>query len=342
MKLTKEHFGKADGKDVLLYTLDNGKMSVKITNYGGIITAINVPDKNGKIDNITLGFDKLEDYLKDHPYFGCIVGRYANRIEKGEFFINDKEYVLAINNGNNALHGGLKGFDKVVWDVREVNEKDEVGIKLDYISPDMEEGYPGDLYVTVTYTLTINNELKIRYKAKTNKDTHVNLTNHTYFNLNGCKKDVLSHELMLNSAKYTAANSELIPTGEIKATSGSDLDFTNSRAIGERIANVEGGGYDHNFIINRLNGELALTAKVHDPESGRTMECYTTEPAVQLYTGNFLDGTLKTGNGNVINKHYGFCLETQHYPNTPNTPAFPSTLLKPDQEYKQLTVYRFL
>jgi aldose 1-epimerase len=344
--LTKMSFGKtSDGTAVEQYTLTNSKgMKVNIITYGAIVSHILVPDRDGKVENVALGFDDLAGYLAGHPFFGATVGRVANRIAKGKFTLDGKEYKLAVNNGPNALHGGLKGFDKVVWKAEGQNSVDGPGVKLSYRSPDGEEGYPGNLDVTVTYTLTNQNELKIDYTAKTDKATPVNLTNHSYFNLAGPKgRDVLGHELMIAADEYTPADDTLIPTGEIKPVKGTPFDFTTPTPIGAHIGEIKGdpGGYDLNYVL-RTKGKVAeVAARVYEPKSGRVLEMFTTEPGVQFYTGNFLDGKLKGSGGMVYKKQTGFCLEAQHYPDSVNQPKFPSTILKPGQTYTQTTVYKF-
>jgi aldose 1-epimerase len=341
MNVTKAEFGKMpDGKVADLYTLTNGTMTVKVTNYGGIITSIVTPDRTGKTADVALGFDEFSGYLGSHPFFGAIAGRYANRIAKGKFTLNGKEYTLAVNNGVNHLHGGKVGFDKKLWKAESVKGKDSVGVKLTYVSPDMEEGYPGTLTSIVTYELTAKNELKMSYEATTDKDTVLNLTNHSYFNLAGVGSgDVLGHQMTFYADSFTPVDDGLIPTGEIKAVKGTPWDFLTAHTIGERIAQVP-GGYDHNHVLRNQSGNLALAVKVVEPKTGRVMEVYTTQPGVQFYTGNFLDGTVK-GKGVTYQKHAGFCLETQHYPDSPNKPQFPTAVLKPGQVYKQTTVYAF-
>ena len=342
MSINKEAFGTTpDGKAVDLYTLTNANgLKAEIMTYGGIVTKLQAPDRNGNFADIVLGFDSLDEYIKGHPYFGAIIGRYANRIAKGKFTIDGTEYTLATNNGRNHLHGGIKGFDKVVWNAKELKTEQAVGVELSYRSGDGEEGYPGNLSCIVSYTLTNDNELKIGYEAETDKPTIVNLTNHSYFNLAGHDSgSILGHELMLNADRYTLADDELIPTGEIKSVKGTPLDFTKPMAIGSRIEQVK-GGYDHNYVINNLDGSLTLAASVYEPKTGRVLEAFTTQPGVQLYTGGFLDGSNK-GKGAVYNKYNGFCLETQHFPDSPNKPAFPSVVLKPGEKYTQLTIYKF-
>ena len=341
MKIESEVFGSVDGQEVMLFMLENKNgMKVDITNYGGIVTSIVVPDKNGDFENITLGFDDLQSYLDGHPYFGAIVGRYGNRIALGEFEIDGQKYTLAKNNGENHLHGGIVGFDKKVWDVESFETGNEVGLKLHYLSPDMEEGFPGNLDVNVTYTLTNDNELRIGYKATIDKACPINLTYHGYFNLTGGERDVLSHEIMMNADKYVVVNESLIPTGELRDCENTPMDFSEFEAIGTRIDQTD-GGYDHSYVLNKEGSELSLVAKVVEPESGRLMEVWTTEPGVQLYTGNFLDGTLTGKDGVVYNKQYGYCLETQHFPDSPNQPDFPNTILRPGEEYTQTTIYKF-
>ncbi len=340
MKITKEKFGMLDTNEVYLYTLSNiNGMTVKITNYGGIVTSILAPDKDGNLADVVLGFDNLQSYLDGHPYFGSIVGRYGNRIANGKFMIDGIEYTLATNNGPNHLHGGIRGFDKVVWESREKKFADRASLRLRYFSPDGEEGYPGNLRVMVTYTLTNNNELVIDYKATTDKATAVNLTHHSYFNLGGTQDDALDHVLTISAHKYVEVNENLIPTGELKDVKDTPMDFSSPHSIGERIEEVD-GGYDHTYVL--LNeGNVMKVADVYDPESGRSMEVYTSEPGIQFYSGNFLDGSLTGKDGIVYNKHHGFCLETQHFPDSPNQADFPSSILKPGEEYSYTTIYKF-
>jgi aldose 1-epimerase len=341
-------FGKTkDGQQVHLYTLANANgMTAKIMTYGAIITEIHVPDRTGHTADVVLGFNNLDAYLAGHPYFGSIAGRYANRIAKGKFTLDGKEYTLAVNNGPNSLHGGLKGFDKVVWKgTGPVAVSGGQQIKLTYISKDGEEGYPGNLTTTVTYTLTDKNELKLDIDATTDKPTVLNLTNHSYFNLAGENSGTIKeHILTLNADKFTAVDSTSIPTGELKDVKGTVMDFTTPHVIGDRIEKVPGGapgGYDHNYIINGGGAKLTMTAKLKDPKSGRTLELWTTQPAVQLYTGNYLDGTLTGIGGSKYEKNDAVCLETQHYPDSPNHPAFPTTTLRPGEKFHQQTVYKF-
>jgi aldose 1-epimerase len=337
--VSKQDFGQADGKPVYLYTLTNKNgAAVKITNYGGIVTSWVAPDKNGSKSSIVLGFDSLSGYLAKPPYFGALVGRYGNRIANGKFKIGDSSYTLATNNGKNHLHGGLKGFDKVVWDAAMVDSVP--ALTLTYTSKDGEEGYPGNLKVTVVYTLSDDNELGIEYSAETDKPTVLNLTNHSYFNLTGSvENNILHHALKINADAYTPVDSTLIPTGLLQPVKGTPFDFTTATAIGARIGNVP-GGYDHNFVLNSKDGSLQLAAVLLDSLSGRKLEVYTTQPGLQFYTGNFLDGSIKTSDGKAINKNAALCMETQHFPDSPNQPSFPSTLLKPGEKYHSITKYK--
>jgi len=343
MDIQKQSFGQMpDGQKVDLYVLTNGKgLSAKIMTYGATLVSLGVPDRNGDIADITLGCDSLEGYMAASPYFGATVGRYANRIAKGEFILEGVEYTLAANNGENHLHGGIKGFDKVLWQAEPIRQEGMVGVKFVYFSKDGEEGYPGNLACAVTYMLTDNDELKITYEAETDKATPVNLTHHSYFNLAGQGEgDILSHELMLDADKYTPVDAGLIPTGEIRDVADSPMDFTTPHTIGERIDHVE-GGYDHNFVLRSGGGALALAARVYEPKTGRIMEIHTTEPGIQFYSGNFLDGTITGKAGRVYNQHYGFCLEPQHFPDSPNRPDFPSSILQPGAKYLSRTVFKF-
>ncbi len=342
----REPFGKMpDGKPVERFTLTNANgVELKAISYGGIITSLRVPDRTGKLDDIVLGFDTLDGYLKDHPFFGAIIGRYGNRIGNAQFTLDGKTYKLAANNNGQHLHGGVKGFDKVLWTVEPVGNN---GLAFTRTSPDGEEGYPGNLRMRVTYTLTDKNELIVEYHATTDKATPVNLTQHSYFNLAGHSSgDILGHELTLNADRYTPVNDKLIPTGELAPVAGTPFDFRKPIAIGARINDAHpqlkaGLGYDHNWVLNRKGAGLELAARVHEPKTGRTLEITTTEPGIQFYAGNFLDGTL-TGKGGAVYKHRtGFCLETQHYPDSPNQPKFPTTTLKPGAEYRTRTVFSF-
>jgi len=343
MNLKKEIFGEVDGKKVFQYTLTNeNEMMVKILNYGGIVTHLFVPDKKGRLADVVLGYDSLKGYLEDTPYFGAIVGRYGNRIAGGKFKINDEEYQLPLNDGANSLHGGIKGFDKMVWNADDFIYPDSAGVVLSYLSKDGEEGFPGNLDLKVTYTLTNDNELKIEYTASTDKDTIANLTHHSYFNLKGQGEgNVLDHQMQIIADRYVPVDETLIPTGELKELKHSPMDFTTPHAIGERIEQVA-GGYDHTWVLNHYDGKhIHLAAKVSEPQSGRVMEVYTDQPGIQFYSGNFLDGSITGKQGKVYNKHYGFCLETQHFPDSPNQPNFPSVLLKPGEQYKTTTIYKF-
>jgi aldose 1-epimerase len=344
----KETFGKTnDGATVDQYILTNAAgMTAKIITYGAILTELYAPDRDGKLDDVVLGFDNLKDYLERNPHFGATVGRVANRIAKGKFTLDGQEYTLAINNGPHSLHGGRKGFDKQLWKAEPKTTSNGVAVELRYVSKDGEEGYPGTLAVTVVYTLTNDNALRIDYTAKTDKATPVNLTNHSYFNLAGAKSgDVLDHELLIAADKYTPTDATLIPTGEIKSVRGTPLDFTKPRRIGERLDQLKdspGGGYDHNFVLdNGGKDEPGFAARVSEPKTGRILEMYTTEPGVQLYTGNFLDGKLIGRGGVVYKKHAGFCLEAQHFPDAVHHDHFPSIILKPGETYRQTTIYKF-
>lgn len=337
---TRPYGRVADGK-VMEHTITNPNgMVVKILNYGGIVANILVPDKNGTMGDVVLGYDSLQGYLQTgNPYMGCLVGRYANRIANAKFMLDGKTYKLAANNNGNTLHGGLKGFDKVVWTSALL--PGDSSIMLSYTSKDGEEGYPGTLHVEVIYTLGSNNELRINYTATTDKPTPVNLTSHGYFNLSaGTDATILDHELMLKAEKYTPANEKLIPTGALNNVNGTPMDFTVPKKIGNDLSKVA-GGFDHNWVLNRNGTGIELIGSVYHPASGRYMEVYTTEPGIQFYTGNFLDGTLKGKNGKIYVQHAGLCLEAQHFPDSPNQPAFPGTILKPGETYKQTTAYRF-
>lgn len=347
--ITKQSFGKtAEGESVDIYTLRNAHgVEAKITNYGGIITSLKVPDRNGKFDDVVLGFNDLDSYLKGHPYFGAIIGRYGNRIAKGRFTLNGEEYKLAVNNGENTLHGGLKGFDKVVWTGSESKTKAGPALVLTYLSKDGEEGYPGNLNVKVVYTLTANDELRMDYTATTDKDTVINLTNHAYFNLAGeGNGDILNHRVLINGTRFLPTDAGSIPTGELRKVAGTPFDFSKLMAIGQRINNDEeqlklGNGYDHTWIINGRAGTMRFAAQAYEPTSGRRLQVWTTEPGMQFYTGNFLDGTLTGKAGKIYQRRTGFCFETQHYPDSPNHPAFPTTTLKKGATFKSTTIYRF-
>lgn len=338
-KVTSAAWGEANGTPVQLFTLTNAKGDeIKITNYGGIVTSWISADKKGDRSSVVLGFDSISGYLAPPPYFGAIIGRYGNRIGKGTFKIDTTTYQLATNNGVNHLHGGVKGFDKVVWEAS-VPSDSIASLTLHYLSKDGEEGYPGNLDVTVTYTLTDDNELLIDYSATTDKTTVINLTNHSYFNLTGSvKNNILSHTLQIAADRYTPVDDGLIPTGALQAVAGTPFDFVQPHQIGERIDSVK-GGYDHNFVLNKTGTELEKIVTLTDSISGRVLEVFTTEPGVQFYTGNFLDGKFNI-NGDPINKHAALCLETQHFPDSPNKPEFPSTLLKPGEKYHTVTKYK--
>jgi aldose 1-epimerase len=342
MSIVKERFGQTpDDKQADLYSLTNANgLKAKVTNFGAILVSMEVPDKNGNLTDVTLGYDTLDRYIKRSNFFGATVGRYANRIGGARFVLNGTEYKLTANSGSNHIHGGTKGFNAVVWDAKEIKTENSVGVTMSYLSKDSEEGYPGNLKCTVMYAITNNNELIINYEAETDKTTIVNLTNHSYWNLAGQGNgDVLGHELMIDADKYTVFDKGLIPTGEIRSVKGTPLDFTQPMTIGSRIA--EAGGYDHNYVLNSGGGKLALCARVYEPNSGRVMEVYTTEPGVQLYTANSFNGSLTGKAGKAYIKHAGFCLETQHFPDSPNKPNFPSVVLEPGKVYTSTTAHRF-
>ena len=339
-------FGAAAGKPVKLYTLTNASgAQVAITDYGGIVVSLRVPDRGGKLGDVVLGFDALDAYVADTPYFGALIGRYGNRIANASFMLNGKTFTPAKNNGPNALHGGVKGFDKVVWDAAPTETGD--GLTLAYVSADGEEGYPGELSVKVVYTWTDDNELHIAYEAVTDKPTVVNLTNHSYFNLKDAgASSALGHEVVIHADRYTPIDETLIPTGELAPVEGTPFDFRQAAAIGARIEEDHeqlrfGGGYDHNYVLNRGGEGLELAVTVYEPESGRVMEVLTEEPGVQFYSGNFLDGHHIGKGGAAYERRSGFCFETQHFPDSPNQPGFPSTVLNPGETYSTATVYRF-
>ncbi len=336
------------GEEINQFILSNDKgMEMKVISYGGIISALKTQNKEGEFDDIVLGFDSIEGYVQEGvPYFGAIIGRYGNRIAKGKFTLDSVEYDLAINNIGNHLHGGVKGFDKVVWTGKEVDFEDGVALALTYTSKDMEEGYPGNLETTVTYYLGNDNTLLVDYKATTDKKTVVNLTQHTYFNLTGMKAPVLNHELMINADTFLPVDSTLIPTGNLQPVEDTPFDFTESKKIGKQINEKDqqityGLGYDHCWVLNDGTKDLTVAAKMHEPSSGRTLEILTTEPGIQFYSGNFLDGTLTGKNGVVYEKRMGLCLETQHFPDSPNQPEFPSTELNPGETYHSQTKFVF-
>jgi aldose 1-epimerase len=337
----------ASGEEVTSYTLRNANgMEMQVITLGGIVTHLTAPDREGHYEDIVLGFETLAEYEAGHPYFGALIGRYGNRIADGRFSLDGKDYTLATNNGPNALHGGLHGYDKVVWTAMPEQTTDGPALSLQYLSKDGEEGYPGNLTVNVRYTLGEDNSLRIDYQATTDAPTVVNLTHHGYFNLSGdARRDITSHTLQINADRYTPVDQGLIPTGELKAVDGSLFDFRQPRPIGDGIdAEVKqiryGGGYDHNWVLNRDGEELLQVATLLDPPSGRRMDVLTTEPGLQFYSGNFLDGSL-TGKGVNYVHRMGLCLETQHFPDSPNHPDFPSTVLRPGETYSSQTVYRF-
>jgi aldose 1-epimerase len=343
MSIEKSAFGKTkDGKAVEMYTCTNSNgLALKIITYGAIVVSLETPDRNGKMANINLGFDSIEPYLERHPYFGSTVGRYCNRIAQGKFSLDGKSYKLATNNDPNHLHGGEYGFDRRLWSAKPVKTDGGVGVQFNYVSEDGEEGYPGELSAQVTYTLTDKNELAMEFQATTNKATPVNLTNHNYWNLGGAGSGkIYDHELTLTSDHYLAVDDTLIPTGKMIDVAKTPFDFRKAKPLGQDLKKIVADpvGYDHCYVLRGQGGKMALAAKVKDPASGRVMEIRTTQPGIQLYTGNFLDGS--EGNGNNP-QHTAFCLETQHYPDSPNQSAFPSTILKPGETYRQKTVHKF-
>jgi len=345
--ISEKPFGKdTQGVPVTLYTLRNKNgVEVSICNYGGLVTSLKVPDKNGHFGDVVLGYDNLADYIKDTPYFGALIGRYGNRIAKGKFTLDGTEYTLATNNVPNALHGGLKGFDKVIWKAHPYQSEFGPALELTYLSKDGEEGYPGNLSVKAVYTLTEDNALKLEFTATTDKDTVVNLTHHSYFNLAG-KGTILNHVVMINADKFTPVDSTLIPTGELRPVDGTPFDFRTPTPIGARIQQDDeqlkfGNGYDHNWVINDYTGATRLMARVYEPTTGRVLEVFSSEPGLQFYTGNFLDGTLKGKGGWVYQFRDAFCMEPQHFPDSPNHPTFPSVVLKPGAEYHNTIIYRF-
>lgn len=345
--VSRAPFGKTPGGEAVeLFTLRNAAgIEARIANYGGIVTHLLVPDRSGKFGDVVLGYDSLDGYLKSSPYFGCLVGRYGNRIAGARFSLDGRTYTLAKNNGPNSLHGGLRGFDKVVWQARPLEKGGDPALELRYTSPDGEEGFPGKLSVTAVYTVTSDNALQLDYTATTDAPTVVNLTQHSYFNLAGAS-DILKHELMIPAERFTPVNANLIPTGELRALAGSPLDFSKPTPIGARINAPDeqlklGRGYDHNYVLNNPSGKLVLAARVFEPTTGRVLEAETTEPATQFYSGNFLDGAITGKGGQVYQQRAGFCIEPQHYPDSPNQPAFPSTVLRPGQTYRNTIRYKF-
>ncbi len=346
--ILREPFGKLEsGEYINLFTLTNSNgIEMKVINYGGIITSLKIPDRNGEPGDVVLGYSNLDQYVEDSPYFGAIIGRYGNRIAKGMFTLDGVQYNLALNNGANHLHGGLTGFDKVVWTTEPIESDEGVGLKFSRASPDMEEGYPGNLKVVVIYFLGNDNSLRFDYEAETDKTTIVNLTQHTYFNFNEMKGDILDHVLMLNASHFVPVDSSLIPTGELRAVQYSPFDFNEPKAVGRHISEDHlqlkyGIGYDHTWVLNDSDGEIPFAGSLYDPVSGRFMEVYTTEPGIQFYSGNFLDGTNIGKNGIAYQHRMGLCLETQHFPDSPNQPDFPGVSLKAGETYKTSTVYKF-
>ncbi|HEY1800285.1 MAG TPA: aldose epimerase family protein [Terriglobales bacterium] len=342
-KVTKESFGKMpDGTPVEVYTLAGDNIEARITTYGGRVVSLRVPDRNKHMDDVVQGFDSVDGYLTDEPFFGALIGRYGNRIAKGHFTLDGKTYTLPLNDGPNTLHGGPKGFDKVLWTAKPI----ENGVQLTYLSKDGEEGFPGNLTATVRYTL-MGNDLRIEYSATTDKDTVLNLTNHSYFNLSGQGNgDILKHVIQINASHYTPVDATLIPTGKIPPVAGTPFDFRTPHVIGERINDDDeqlhrARGYDHNWVLDNKTGKVAEAAKAFDPSTGRTLEVLTDQPGVQFYTGNFLDGTIKGIDGKVYVHRGAFCLETQHFPDSPNHANFPSTELKPGGHYHTVTIFRF-
>ena len=346
--VTTTRFGNLpDGRPLTLYTLRNSKgAEAKITNYGGIVTSLKVPDCNGKLDDVVLGHNKVDGYLvEENPYFGALIGRYGNRIANGKFTLDGRNYKLPINNGKNSIHGGKIGFDRMVWTGRPFTSKDGFSVELKYRSKDGEQGYPGNLDVTATYTLTNNNELRLNFTATTDKPTVLNLTHHSYFNLAG-KGDILGHIVQIKADRFSPVNANLIPTGELQPVAGTPFDFRKPTAIGARIDTPDqqlklGNGYDHNFVVADAPGKLKLHAKAYEPTTGRTLDVLSTEPGVQFYSGNFLDGTIVGKGGRRYNPRNGFCFEPQHFPNSPNELKFPSTVLRPGETFKNTIVYRF-
>jgi aldose 1-epimerase len=349
MKIEKRPFGKVEGKNVVLFTLTNDQgMSMSVTNYGGIVTSFFAPDKTGAMADIVLGNNNVDSYVKNNPYFGAIIGRYGNRIGKAAFTLNGKKYALSMNDGENTLHGGAKGFDKVVWEAKEVKSKDAVGIEFKYLSKDGEQGFPGNLTATVIYWLTNKSEFTVEYSAITDKETVVNLTQHNYWNLSGeGSGDILNHELFINADNYTPVDAGLIPLGKLSSVKGTPMDFTEPIAVGMKIKDdfeqlKIGKGFDHNWVLNRESPDgMAKAAVLYDPKSGRLMEISTCEPAIQFYSGNFLDGKIIGKSGKPYAFRNALCLETQHFPDSPNKPDFPTTVLKPGHTFKSTTIHKF-
>jgi len=345
--VTKQPFGRTrDGTPIDLYVLRNSKgMEAGICNYGGIVVWLKVPDKHGVLGDVVLGYDHLDGYLTNNPYFGCLVGRYGNRIANGQFVLDGVTYQLAKNDGPNHLHGGIKGFDKVVWSAKSYITPEGPALELEYVSPDGEEGYPGKLTVKAVYTVTDDNALRLDFTATTDKPTICNLTHHSYFNLAG-KGDILGHVVMMPADRFTPVDATLIPTGELRPVDGTPFDFRKPTQIGARINQADeqlkfGKGYDHNWVYDKPLGKLTLLARVTEPTSGRVMEVWSTEPGLQFYSGNFLDGTITGKGGWVYQFRHGFCMEPQHFPDSPNKPHFPSTVLRPGQVYRNTIIYKF-
>jgi aldose 1-epimerase len=348
-QLLREPFGTMpEGQDIESFTLRNATgIEMQVINFGAIITSLRVPDRDGNFDDVVLGYDNLDDYLGDHPHFGAVIGRYGNRIGNSRFELDGEVYELTPNEGDNHVHGGDRGFDRVVWDAEPFERAGERGVVFTYVSVDGEEGYPGTLTARVTYTLTDRDEVIFDYYATTDQATPVNLTQHSYFNLAGHGSgDILGHELELTADHFTPIDHEFIPTGEIRAVAGTPFDFTESTAIGARIDDDDeqlrhGLGYDHNFVLNRGGSGLVLAARLYEPTTGRVMEVHTEEPGIQFYAGNLMDGSWTGKDGAVYDYRTGLCLETQHYPDSPNKPEFPSTILRPGEEYTTRTIYSF-
>ena len=338
VSITRQDFGRTEGRDVSLYTLTNERgFEVSITNYGGAVVSLKTPDRRGAFADVVLGYETLDEYVRNPRYFGGLIGRHANRIACGRFSLNGKQYQLTQNNGVNHLHGGARGFDKRVWQALDQADRGAVSLRLEYLSRDGEEGYPGNLQAKVAYKLS-GSELEIDYEATADRETIVNLTNHSYFNLAG-RGDVLEHELTLHADAFTPVSEDLIPTGEIKAVENTPMDFRRGKAIGKDLAAA--GGYDHNFVLSKHDGSLRPAARLYESTSGRMLEIHTTEPGIQFYSGNFLDGSLTGKGGMVYHKYTGLCLEPQHFPDAPNHANFPSTVLRPGEVYRHVSVYRF-
>ena len=339
MGITEKYFGSTDGQDVSLYTLTNDRgFEVSITSFGGAVVSLKAPDRSGEFADVVLGYETLEEYVQNPRYFGGLIGRHANRIGLGKFSLNGTQFQLTQNNGVNHLHGGAKGFDKRVWKAADETTDSGARLRLEYFARDGEEGYPGNLTAQVTYTLSPENEIEISYEARTDRETIVNLTNHSYFNLAG-QGDILGHELTLHADAFTPVSKELIPSGEITAVENTPMDFRGGKAIGADLAAA--GGYDHNFVLNNFDGSLRPAARLYEPGSGRVLEIFTTQPGIQFYSGNFLDGSFTGKGGAVYHQYTGLCLEPQYFPDAPNHANFPSTVLRPGEVYKHVSRYRF-